>query len=82
MRQIELHDTEFEAILLALGYATAAAHERKEPLVETFLWAANALNRGNPNWAIYEVSPGLKPEEIIRRFMASLSAKGQRKGKR
>jgi len=73
MRQIELHESEYEAVLLALGYATGAAMEKKdESLANTFVWAANALNRGNKNWAIYSLPPELKPEEIVRRFMESL----------
>lgn len=72
MRTFELHENEYEALLLALGYATGAAVERKEPLAETFLWVANAVNRGNPNWRIYELPKDLKPDEIIRLFMASL----------
>jgi hypothetical protein len=40
MRHIELHESEYEAILLALGYATGAAHGKKEEsLAGTFLWA-------------------------------------------
>jgi hypothetical protein len=74
-RKIELEEAEFEAILLALGYATGAAFEKKEALAETFLWAANALNRGNPNWTIYSLPPDLKPEEAVRQFMASLKPK-------
>jgi hypothetical protein len=73
MRQIELHELEYEAVLLALGYATGGAmKEGNQPLADSFLWAANAFNRGIPRWRIYEVAADLKPEEVIRKFMKTL----------
>lgn len=76
MRTVELEENEFEMILLALGYAAGAAMKEKErAMANMFLYAANALNRGNPNWTMYALPEGLTPGEIVRRFMASLEGK-------
>jgi hypothetical protein len=72
MRRIELHESEYEAVLLALGYATGWAMKDNRSLAHTFLWAANALNRGNPNWTMYELPADLKPDEVIRKFVESI----------
>ncbi len=56
---IDLSSEEFDMLLLALGYATGAAHKENEKrLMYSFVRLTNAVNRDNPNYIPYQV-----PEE-------------------
>jgi hypothetical protein len=58
-RVITFRESEFQTMVLALGYAAGAAHGREERgLWIEFLRLANLVNRDNPTWTPYVI-----PEE-------------------
>ena len=59
MRRIELTDDEFGWLIVALGMAMGETLKQQDAvLARNMLRLANAVNRDNPNWRIYEI-----PEE-------------------
>ena len=52
---ITLDHGEYQALLVALGYALGAAVKDQEPtLAEHLLRLTNVINQGNPSWIPYE----------------------------
>jgi hypothetical protein len=54
---IELSQDDFELLLVMLGYGTGAAMQHDQKLAYKFLALANRINKDNPNWTPYAVSP-------------------------
>ena len=53
---LTLDHSEYNTLLLALGYALGSAVKINEkPMAESFLRLANTINDGNPDWQPYYV---------------------------
>jgi hypothetical protein len=53
---ITLEHSDYNALVMALGYAVGAAVKiNEQPMAESFLRLANVINYGNPDWEPYYV---------------------------
>jgi hypothetical protein len=61
-KKLKLTQREYDAVLMALGYATGAAQrEGHDGMVNMFLRATNAVGRSSPDFVPYAVED--EPEE-------------------
>jgi hypothetical protein len=59
---IKLRHSEYETLLVVLGYALGSAVQNQEPqLADVMLKLSNAINEGNPNWRRYATSEDTNP---------------------